>query len=91
MRSVLASRSPAAELLAGRGEAIPLLDASADAVVVSSAWHWMDADLAVPEIGRVLRDGGRFGVVSTNRDRSVAWLRWEEWFVTDDSGSTTAP
>lgn len=82
MRAVLASRSPGVEVLAGRGEAIPLPDASADAVLVSSAWHWMDTDLAAAEIARVLRDGGRFGVIWTGRDRTP-WLRTGEWFGTD--------
>jgi SAM-dependent methyltransferase len=41
MRAVLTGRSPGVEVLAGRGESIPLPDASADAVLVSSAWHWM--------------------------------------------------
>ena len=39
MRAVLAARSPGVEVLAGRGEAIPLPDASADTVLVQSAWH----------------------------------------------------
>jgi SAM-dependent methyltransferase len=81
MRAVLAARSPHAEVLAGRGEAIPLPDVSADAVVVSSAWHWMDPDVAVPEIARVLRDGGRLGVLSTGMDRPIPWLRIDEWFA----------
>ena len=80
MRAVLAARSPGVEVLAGRGEDIPLPDASADVVLVSSAWHWLDPDLAVPEIARVLRDGGRLGVIWTGRDRAVEWLRPEEWF-----------
>ena len=71
MRSVLAARSPGVEVLAGRGEAIPLPDAAADAVLVSSAWHWMDPGRAVPEVARVLRDGGRFGVLGTGRDPST--------------------
>ena len=41
---------------------------------VSSAWHWLDPDLAVPEIGRVLRDGGRLGVIWTGRDRRADWV-----------------
>jgi SAM-dependent methyltransferase len=82
MRAVLASRSPGVEVLAGRGEAIPLPDASADAVLVSSAWHWMDTDLAGAEIARALRDGGRFGVIWTGRERTP-WLRTEEWFDTN--------
>jgi SAM-dependent methyltransferase len=80
MRSVLADRSPGVEVLAGCGEDIPLSDASADVVLVSSAWHWMDPNLAVPEIARILRDGGRFGVIWTGRDRSAGWLRPDEWF-----------
>jgi ubiquinone/menaquinone biosynthesis C-methylase UbiE len=82
MRAVLASRSPGVKVLAGRGEAIPLPEASADAVLVSSAWHWMDTELAAPEIARVLRDGGRFGVIWTGRERTP-WLRTAEWFGTD--------
>jgi SAM-dependent methyltransferase len=74
MRAVLRDRSPGVEAVAGRGEAIPLPDASADAVLVSSAWHWMDPELTVPEITRVLRDGGRFGVLWTSRDRDAGWL-----------------
>jgi SAM-dependent methyltransferase len=83
MRAVLANRSPGVEVLAGRGEAIPLPDVSADAVLVSSAWHWMNPELAVPEIARVLRDNGRFGLIWTNRER-VSWLRASEWFDADD-------
>ena len=50
-------------------------DASADGLFVSSAWHWLDPERAVPEIGRVLRDGGRLGVIWTGRDRDVDWVR----------------
>jgi SAM-dependent methyltransferase len=75
MRAVLAERSPGVRVVEGTGEAIPLPDASADGVFVSSAWHWMDPELAVPEIARVLRAGGRFAVIWTSRDREVGWLR----------------
>jgi SAM-dependent methyltransferase len=74
MRAVLAARSPGVRAVAGRGEAIPLPDASVDGVFVSSAWHWLEPGQAVPEIGRVLRDGGRLGVIWTSRDRRVDWV-----------------
>ena len=75
MRAVLAARSPGVRAVAGRGEAIPLPDASADAVFVSSAWHWLDPVRAVAEIARVLRDGGRLGLIWTGRDRRTAdWM-----------------
>jgi SAM-dependent methyltransferase len=75
MAAVLRARSPGVHVLQGRGEAIPMPDASADGVFVSSAWHWLDPDRAVPEIARVLRDGGRLGVIWSSLDREVRWLR----------------
>ena len=81
MRSVLQARSRDVEVLAGRGEAIPLPDASVDAVFVSSAWHWMDPEVAVPEIARVLRDGGRFGIIWTGRQPGIEWIHADEWFA----------
>ena len=74
MRAVLAARSPGVRAVAGRGEAIPVPDASADGVFISSAWHWLDPGQAVPEIARVLRDGGRLGVIWTSRDRRADWV-----------------
>jgi SAM-dependent methyltransferase len=74
MRAVLAARCPEAAALAGRGEDIPLPDASVDAVVISSAWHWLEPDLAVPEIARVLRPGGTLGVIWVSRDTRVDWV-----------------
>jgi SAM-dependent methyltransferase len=74
MREVLASRSPEVDVRAGWGEAMPLGDASADAVFVSTAWHWFDPARAVPEIARVLRPGGRLGVLWTSRDRDQDWV-----------------
>lgn len=74
MRAVLAARCPEAEVLAGRGEDIPLPDASVDAVVISSAWHWLDPVRAVPEITRVLRVGGVLGVMWISRDMRAPWV-----------------
>jgi SAM-dependent methyltransferase len=74
MAAVLRKRSAGVEVVQGRGEALPLGDASVDAVLVSSAWHWLDPVRAVPELGRVLRPGGRLGVLRTGADRSATWL-----------------
>jgi SAM-dependent methyltransferase len=74
MREVLAHRSPRVRVLEGWGEAMPLPDACADAVFVSTAWHWLDPARAVPEIARVLKPGGRLGVIWTSRDRSQDWV-----------------
>jgi SAM-dependent methyltransferase len=74
MRAVLAARSPGVRAVEGRGEVIPVPDASADGVFVSSAWHWLDPGQAIPEIARVLVDGGRLGVIWTSRDRQADWV-----------------
>jgi ubiquinone/menaquinone biosynthesis C-methylase UbiE len=84
MRAVLSARSPEVRALAGYAESIPLDDASADAVFVASAWHWMDEARAVPEIARVLRPGGRFGIVGTTRDRTAD----SEWMAELDQFRT---
>jgi SAM-dependent methyltransferase len=72
--------------VAGRGEAIPLPDATVDAVFVSSAWHWLDHAVAVPEIARVLRDGGRLGVIWTSRDRRTDWVAQLDAWRRRDAG-----
>jgi SAM-dependent methyltransferase len=91
MRKVLTARSPGVRAVEGRGESIPLPDASADAVFVSSAWHWMEPERAVPEIGRVLRDGGRFGLIWTSRDREVDWVRNLDLLPGQDTSEAESP
>jgi SAM-dependent methyltransferase len=58
MRAFIERRAPAAEVLDGRAEAIPLADEAVDAVFVAQAFHWFANDEAVAEIARVLRPGG---------------------------------
>jgi SAM-dependent methyltransferase len=74
MREQLADVVPAAAVHDGTAERIPLPDASADAAVMAQAWHWVDPELAVPEIGRVLRPGGTFGLVWNVRDDNEPWV-----------------
>lgn len=58
MRARLAATAPAATVMDGTAEALPLPDASVDAVTVAQAWHWMDADAASAELARTVRPGG---------------------------------
>jgi SAM-dependent methyltransferase len=91
MRAVLAAGCPEAEVLAGRGEDIPLPAASVDAVVISAAWHWLDPALAVPEIIRVLRPGGRLGVIWVSRDMRVPWVAEFNAFARESREADRAP
>jgi SAM-dependent methyltransferase len=75
MAAVLRARSAGVTVLRGVGEAIPLAAASVDAVLISSAWHWLNASLAIPELARVLREGGRLCVLRSGLDQEAGWLR----------------
>jgi SAM-dependent methyltransferase len=74
MRALLLD-SPGIDVLAGWAEALPAADASVDAVIAASAWHWVDEQRAVPEVARVLRPGGRLALVWSGPDRSIDWMR----------------
>ena len=54
------------DVRAGAAEAIPVEDVSVDAVFVGEAFHWFDADAAIPEIARVLRPRGGLAIVSVH-------------------------
>lgn len=75
MRAELVAASPGVEALDGTAEAIPLPDASVDAVTVAQAFHWFDPVPALAEIARVLRPGGTLLVVQNERDVEVGWVR----------------
>jgi SAM-dependent methyltransferase len=62
------------EALAGTAEDIPLPDASVDAVLVGQAFHWFDAERALPEMVRVLRPGGTVGLLWNLFDDRVPWV-----------------
>jgi SAM-dependent methyltransferase len=68
MRAVLSAEVPGATALAGRGEDIPVEDATCSAVLASSSWHWMDAAATLAEAARVLLPGGTLGAVWTGPD-----------------------
>jgi SAM-dependent methyltransferase len=57
------------DVRAGAAEAIPLEDASVDAVFVGEAFHWFDAPRAIAEIARVLRPRGGLALI---------WTHWWE-------------
>ncbi len=74
MREQLVAAVPQAQALAGTAESIPLPDESTDAVLAAQAYHWFDHPVALREIARVLRPGGRLGIVWNLRDESVDWV-----------------
>ena len=72
---VLRATLPQTPALLGTAEQIPLPDSDVDAVLVAQAWHWFDTDRAGAEISRVLRPGGRLGLLWNVRDTRLGWVR----------------
>ncbi len=65
---------PAVRALAGGAEAIPLPDASVDAVLAGNALHWFDMAVAGPEMARVLAPGGVLAGLWNVLDDRVGWV-----------------
>ena len=82
MHRVLCRVVPGVPVVAGTAEGLPFRATSLDAVTVAQAFHWFDADRAFAELARVLRPGGRVGIVWNARDRSVDWVD-RAWAIMD--------
>ncbi|HEY5316409.1 MAG TPA: methyltransferase domain-containing protein, partial [Solirubrobacteraceae bacterium] len=88
MRRQLVAAVPAAEVLEGTAEAMPLAPGSADAVLVAQAFHWFDAAKAAREIHRVLRPDGGLGAIWNIWDDSVEWVARMQQLVGAHLGDT---
>jgi SAM-dependent methyltransferase len=74
MLTQLCRALPTVRALPGSAEAIPLPDASVDAVMSGNAMHWFDMDVAGPEIARVLVPGGILAGLWNVVDNRVDWV-----------------
>ena len=74
MLELIPEAAPGAFAILGNAEIIPLPDDYADVVTCAQSFHWFDHAVAVPEIARVLRPGGRLGLVWNSRDDRDAWM-----------------
>jgi SAM-dependent methyltransferase len=97
MLELLQSSLPNTPALLGTAEDIPLEDNSVDAVLVAQAWNWVDPEQAIPEVTRVLRPGGRLGLVWNTRDERLGWVKdlgriiGHEYDPTNDAVTLPAP
>jgi SAM-dependent methyltransferase len=91
MRRVLAENLPGVRAVKGVGESIPLGDACADAVLASSSWHWMDADLALREAARVLVPSGTLAAVWTGPDPDGPFVVQAQALLSEMSSGGAGP
>ncbi|MDP8975629.1 MAG: methyltransferase domain-containing protein, partial [Actinomycetota bacterium] len=71
----LSETTPGARVVEGVAEFTGLPGASADAVVAAQAFHWFRGEEALAEAHRILRPGGRLGLIWAMRDERVPWVR----------------
>ncbi len=74
MTDVLRSKAPAATVLLGAAESLPLRDASMDVVACSSAWHWFAQPAGESEFARVVRPGGHVFALWNGFDEDATWI-----------------
>ena len=69
---------PGVTWLDASAEAIPLADGAVELVLAAQAYHWFRAALAVAEMGRVVKSGGRLALVWNVRAQSDALMQGYE-------------
>lgn len=74
MREKLMQSLPGVEAREGTAQAIPCPDASVDAVICAQAFHWFATRPALAEILRVLKLGGKLGLIWNMRDERADWV-----------------
>lgn len=87
MRAQLQAALPAVRALPGTADALPLANAALDAIVCAQAFHWFATTAALDEFARVLKPGGRLGLVWNVRDESVDWVAELTRIITPHEGA----
>ncbi|WP_438390954.1 class I SAM-dependent methyltransferase [Caballeronia sp. DA-9] len=88
MLEKLIATLPQVDARMGSADAIPLPDASVDAVVCAQSFHWFATHAALAEIHRVLKPGGTLGLIWNLRDARVPWVAKLDAIVNRVEGDT---
>jgi SAM-dependent methyltransferase len=88
MREQLRLKLPDIDVRDGTAVSIPLPDASVDAVTCAQAFHWFATRQALTEICRVLKPGGKLGLIWNMRDETVDWIAKLTHIITPYEGDT---
>ena len=74
MLEKLSAAFPDVLAVSGTAMDMPLPEESVDVVVCAQAFHWFASREALDEIARVLKPGGKLGLVWNLRDTGVSWV-----------------
>lgn len=74
MRAELAAACPTVRVVEAGAETLPFEPAAVDVVVCAQSFHWFANKTALAEIRRVLKPGGRLGLIWNVRDERVPWV-----------------
>jgi SAM-dependent methyltransferase len=74
MRAQLQMHVPGVRALAGSAQSLPVPGDSVDAICCAQAFHWFASRETLDEFARVLKPGGRLGLVWNVRDESFDWV-----------------
>ncbi|MBK5529272.1 methyltransferase domain-containing protein [Pseudomonas sp. TH06] len=74
MLEKLSEAWPQVLAVSGTATDLPLPDASVDVVLCAQAFHWFASTEALTEIARVLKPGGKLGLIWNLRDAQVSWV-----------------
>lgn len=88
MLEKLSAAWPDVLAVSGTATDLPLPDASVDVVICAQAFHWFASGEALTEIARVLKPGGKLGLVWNLRDTRVSWVPGLDAIVNALEGDT---
>jgi SAM-dependent methyltransferase len=74
MLEQLSAELPDVRVIVAPAQQLPFADASVDAIVCATAFHWFATAGTLAEFHRVLRPGGALGLIWNKRDSSVPWV-----------------
>lgn len=74
MRAEIETNFPQVKTMAGSAENIPLPDASLDAIICAQAFHWFATPATLNEFSRILKPGGKLGLIWNVRDETKGWV-----------------
>lgn len=87
MRDKFKERWPDIEVIEATAQQMPQVrSGSIDAVVCAHSFHWFATEEAMKEIHRVLKPGGRLGLIWNLRDASVDWVGQLAAIVSAEAG-----